>query len=75
VAIPVHTAAGEVAQVDFGDVGRLLCPVEKVPRKAWIFVMVLAHSRYMVADIVFEQSLPTWVSIGRMDGLLRHEVQ
>ncbi|MCI0673807.1 MAG: IS21 family transposase, partial [Myxococcaceae bacterium] len=63
VAITVTTAAGEVAQVDFGYVGRLLCPQEKVLRKAWVFVMVLAHSRYLVADIVFEQSLPTWLRL------------
>jgi transposase len=63
IAIPVVTAAGEVAQVDFGYVGKLLCAQEKVPRKAWVFVLVLAHSRYLVADIVFEQSLPTWLRL------------
>lgn len=63
VAIPVHTAAGEVAQVDFGYVGRLLCPKDKVLKKAWVFVLVLAHSRYLWADIVFEQSLPTWLRL------------
>ncbi|MFY2560518.1 hypothetical protein ACN469_23120 [Corallococcus terminator] len=61
VAIPVVTAPGEVAQqVDFGYVGKLLCPRQKVARKAWVFVLVLAHSRYLVADVVFEQSLPTY---------------
>jgi transposase len=63
VAIPVVTAPGEVAQVDFGYVGKLLCPREKVLRKAWVFVLVLAHSRYLVADVVFEQSLPTWLRL------------
>ena len=63
VAIPVVTAPGEVAQVDFGYVGKLLCPRQKVVRKAWVFVLVLAHSRYLVADVVFEQSLPTWLRL------------
>lgn len=63
VAIPVVTTAGEVAQVDFGYVGKLRCPQQKVLRKAWVFVLVLAHSRYLVADVVFEQSLPTWLRL------------
>ncbi|NTX15211.1 IS21 family transposase [Myxococcus sp. CA056] len=63
VAIPVVTSPGEVAQVDFGYVGKLLCPRQKVARKAWVFVLVLAHSRYLVADVVFEQSLPTWLRL------------
>lgn len=63
VAIPVVTAAGEVAQVDFGYVGKLLCPQQRVLRKSWVFVLVLAHSRYMVADIVFEQSVATWLRL------------
>ncbi|RKH64636.1 IS21 family transposase [Corallococcus interemptor] len=63
VAIPVITAPGEVAQVDFGYVGQLQCPRQKVLRKAWVFVLVLAHSRYLVADVVFEQSLPTWLRL------------
>lgn len=63
VAIPVVTAPGEVAQVDFGYVGKLRCPQEKRLRKAWVFVLVLAHSRYLWADVVFEQSLPTWLRL------------
>ena len=41
VAIIVDTAAGEVAQVDFGYVGKLLDPEQHVLRRAWVFVMVL----------------------------------
>lgn len=48
VAIPVQTAPGEVAQVDFGYVGRLYDPVEGRIRRAWVFVMVLGYSRPMV---------------------------
>ncbi|MCY1021349.1 DDE-type integrase/transposase/recombinase [Pyxidicoccus sp. MSG2] len=32
-------------------------------RKARVFVLVLAHSRHLVADVVFEQSLPTWLRL------------
>lgn len=60
VAIPVETAAGEVAQVDFGYVGYLLDPALQVQRKAWVFVMVLAHSRHLFAKIVFDQRAETW---------------
>jgi len=60
VAIPVETAAGEVAQVDFGYVGKLLDPDRKVLRNAWVFVMVLGYSRHMVGRIVFDQKVETW---------------
>jgi transposase len=61
VAIPVETGAGEVAQVDFGYVGELYDPDEGRLRKAWIFVMVLAYSRLIVARIVFDQTISTWL--------------
>jgi transposase len=61
VAIPVETRAGEVAQVDFGYVGRLYDPVQRVMRKAWVFVMVLGYSRHMVTRIVFDQTVETWL--------------
>ena len=60
VAIPVETEAGEVAQVDFGYVGLVFDPVTQVPRKAWVFVLVLGHSRHMFARVVFDQRAETW---------------
>lgn len=63
VAIPVETAAGEVAQVDFGYLGKLYDPTEGVLRKAWVFVMVLAYSRHMVVRIVFDQTVKTWLRL------------
>lgn len=63
VAIPVETRAGEVAQVDFGYVGKLFDPRERVKRKAWVFVLVLGHSRHMVARIVFDQKVETWLRL------------
>jgi transposase len=61
VVIPVDTVAGEVAQVDFGNVGQLYDPAEGRMRKAWIFVMVLAFSRLMVVRVVFDQKTETWL--------------
>lgn len=63
VAIPVETDPGEVAQVDFGYVGKLFDPVTKVLRKAWCFVMVLGFSRHMVVRVVFDQSVETWLQL------------
>lgn len=63
VAIPVITGAGEVAQVDFGYVGKLLDPATGERRKAWVFVMVLACSRHMFARVVFDQRVETWVQL------------
>ena len=61
VASPVETSAGEVAQVDFGYVGKLYDAASGALRKAWVFVMVLAFSRRMVARIVFDQKIETWL--------------
>ncbi|TPV97296.1 MAG: IS21 family transposase [Myxococcales bacterium FL481] len=63
VAIPVDTAPGKVAQVDFGAVGKLWDPQEKRGRTAYVFVMVLGHSRHQFARIVFDQKLDTWLSL------------
>lgn len=63
VAIPVDTAPGEVAQVDFGYVGKLYDPSSKVLRRAWVFVMVLGYSRHMFARVVFDQKTETWLRL------------
>lgn len=63
VAIPVETDPGEEAQVDFGYVGRLYDPLSQRERKAWIFVLVLAFSRHMFAQIVFDQKVETWLRL------------
>lgn len=63
VAVPVDTAPGEVAQVDFGYVGKLFDPASKVLRRAWVFVMVLGYSRHMFARIVFDQKTETWLRL------------
>jgi transposase len=63
VAIPVITEAGELAQVDFGYTGHLWDPDTGRVRKAWVFVMVLAHSRHQFARVVFDQRTETWISL------------
>ena len=63
VTMPVETAPGDVAQVDFGYVGKLYDPDQGVLRKAWIFVMTLGHSRHMTAKIVFDQKVETWLRL------------
>lgn len=63
VAIPVVTAAGEIAQVDFGYAGRQWDPTTGQLRKAWVFVMVLGHSRHQFSRVVFDQRVETWISL------------
>jgi len=63
VSIPVQTDAGEIAQVDFGYVGLLYDPKSERPRKAWVFVMVLAYSRHIFARVVFDQRAVTWLQL------------
>lgn len=63
VAIPVETPPGDVAQVDFGYVGRLLDPLTGMPRQAWVFVMVLGYSRHMFAEIAFDQKVETFIDL------------
>lgn len=63
VAIPVETVAGEVAQVDFGYVGKLYDATVGQLRKAWVFVLVLGFSRRMVARICFDQKIETWLRV------------
>jgi transposase len=63
VAIPVVTAPGEVAQVDFGYVGKLYDPERGQLRRAWVFIMVLGFSRHMFARVVFDQRQETWLEL------------
>lgn len=63
VALPVETKAGHVAQVDFGYAGMLHDPETGKQRRAWVFVMVLGHSRHMFAKIVFNQRTETWLQL------------
>lgn len=63
VAIPVETAPGEVAQVDFGYAGKRYDPERGVLRKCWVFVMTLGFSRRMYCALVFDQRVETWLRL------------
>jgi hypothetical protein len=57
VAIPVDTDPGEV---DFGYAGKMWDPSTGRLYKAWVFVMVLGHSRHRFDKVVFDQKQETW---------------
>lgn len=61
VIVRIETTPGEVAQVDFGFVGSLVDPRTGQARKAWVFTIVLAYSRHMYAEFVFDQTVVTWL--------------
>jgi transposase len=52
---------GESAQVDFGKGPNITNPHTGKPQKTWIFVMTLAWSRHMYAEIVSNQRVETWL--------------
>lgn len=60
--VRVEVPPGAEAQVDFGYVGRFLDPASGQMRKAWAFVMTLSHSRHQYAELVFDQSVATWLA-------------
>ena len=56
---------GEEAQVDFGFAGQFLDPESGRVRRAWVFVMTLSCSRHQYAELVFEQTIETWLRLHR----------
>lgn len=56
---------GECAQVDFGAGPKLVDSLTGLETKTWIFVMVLAWSRHMYAEIVLRQDVATWLACHR----------
>lgn len=58
--IRFHTKSGEEAQVDFGDVGRQYDKNGK-HRKAYVFNMRLSYSRLDYYEVVFDQTVDTWI--------------
>jgi len=59
--VRVEVQPGSQAQVDFGYAGQTLDPATGRPRKTWVFVMVLAWSRHLYAELVFDQRVETWL--------------
>jgi len=58
-------APGESAQVDFGAGPKLVDKTTGEIRKTWIFVMTLSWSRHMYAELIWDQSVMTWLSCHR----------
>lgn len=61
VVIRVETGPGEVAQVDFGYVGRIYDSRVGQRRKTWAFVMTLGFSRRQFVHLVHDQRVETWL--------------
>lgn len=57
--------AGECAQVDFGLGPKFINDQTGETITTWIFVMVLAWSRHMYAEIVLRQDVETWLGCHR----------
>ncbi len=58
--VPMLSAAGEEAQVDFGYLG-VFVRADGKKVKVWVFCMVLSHSRYGYFEAVTDQSVETFI--------------
>lgn len=58
----IETKAGEIAQVDFGYIGRICDETTGEMVKAYIFAMVLGFSRDAYYEIVKGQDAKIWIS-------------
>jgi transposase len=56
---------GTEAQVDFGFAGQFLDLESGRVRRAWVFVMTLSCSRHQYAEVVFDQTIDTWLRLHR----------
>lgn len=57
--------AGQAAQVDFGSGPVLVDPRTGKARRTHVFVMTLCHSRHQYAEIVWDQTVETWLRCHR----------
>jgi transposase len=60
--VRVETLPGQEAQVDFGYAGLTRDPATGRLRKTWLFVMLLSFSRHLYAELVYDQSVATWLA-------------
>ncbi len=58
----IETKAGDIAQVDFGSIGRICDEDTGELVKAYVFVMVLGFSRDAYYEIVKSQDVTTWIN-------------
>jgi len=60
ICVRFHTAPGEEAQIDFGYIG-LQFNQEGKRKKAWVFNMRLCYSRLDYYEVVFDQTVRTFI--------------
>ena len=60
--VRIETKAGEIAQVDFGSIGKIHDEDTGELVKAYVFVMVLGFSRDAYYEIVKNQNVTTWIN-------------
>lgn len=65
VFVRIETPPGQEAQVDFGYAGLTIDPATGKLRKTWFFVMTLSFSRYQYAELVYDQTVATWLECHR----------
>jgi transposase len=63
--VALDFAPGEAAQVDFGAGPRILDTATGELRKTWVFVMTLCFSRHQYAEVIWDQSVATWLACHR----------
>lgn len=61
----IEVEPGQEAQVDFGYAGLTLDPETGHARKTWVFVMLLSWSRHVYAQLVYDQTVATWLDCHR----------
>lgn len=59
--VRVEVPPGDQAQVDFGYAGITLDETGR-RRKTWAFVMTLSHSRHQYAELVYNQTVESWLA-------------
>lgn len=65
VSMMLSFQPAECAQVDFGAGPKIIDSLTGLETKTWIFVMVLAWSRHMYAEVVLRQDVETWLGCHR----------
>ena len=60
VYVPIQTARGQEAQVDFGYLGKFKQADGQLV-KAWVFSMILSYSRYAYYEVVTDQSVLSFI--------------
>ncbi|MBP6773593.1 MAG: transposase [Gemmatimonadaceae bacterium] len=63
--VRVETRPGDTGQVDFGYAGRIHDARDGREKRAWVFVLTLGYSRHQYAELVFDQSVTTWLRCHR----------